>query len=151
MKLIVDTNIAFSSILNSRGNIGKILFLSKGHFEFYSTFKLRHELVKHQEKLLKLTGYTKTELEDIIHITTQKITFIAEELIPLKHLLFAERLLEDIDPDDTSFVALTKHLKGKLWTGDKVLCNGLIAKKFMNVITTQELSDLFDKLEKQKQ
>ena len=81
-------------------------------------------------------------------ITTKKITFISEGLIPQKHLLFAEGLMEDIDPDDTSFVALARHLKAKLWTGDKELYAGLKSKKFNNVVTTQELSDLLDDLER---
>ena len=148
MKIIIDTNIAFSSILNSKGKIGKILFHSKGHFNFYSTSDLKIEMLKHRNKLLKLTGLTISELEELELITTKKITFISEELIPQKHLLFAENLLADIDPDDTTFVALAKHLKAKLWTGDKELIMGLKAKKFNDVITTQELSDLLDKLER---
>ena len=147
VKIIVDTNIVFSSILNSKGKVGKVLFHSKGHFKFYSTGVLKSELLKHRAKLLKLTNLSIADLDELELITTRRINFISEELIPKKHLLYSENLLEDIDPDDTTFVALTKHLKGKLWTGDKELYKGLKGKHFKDVVTTQELSDLLDELE----
>jgi predicted nucleic acid-binding protein len=50
-----------------------------------------------------------------------KLTFINEELIPQNDWEKAEALVADIDLDDTDFVALTRYLKGSLWTGDKPL------------------------------
>ena len=44
-----------------------------------------------------------------------------------------------IDIDDTDFVAITKYLKGKLWTGDLQLSRGLKAKGFKNVLTTSDI------------
>ena len=35
MKIVVDTNIVFSAILNSDGHIGELLFNSEEQFEFY--------------------------------------------------------------------------------------------------------------------
>ena len=56
--------------------------------------------------------------------------FINEELIPLTDWKKAETLVTDIDLDDTDFVALTRYLKGGLWTGDKPLYEGLKARRF---------------------
>jgi len=55
MKIIVDTNIVFSAILNSNSRIGKILLSSKGHFQFFTCNYLRTEILKHRNQLLKLT------------------------------------------------------------------------------------------------
>ncbi|MEJ7821387.1 MAG: PIN domain-containing protein [Chitinophagaceae bacterium] len=41
--------------------------------------------------------------------------------------------MADIDIDDTDFVALTSYLKGGLWTGDKLLYDGLKAKRLRTV------------------
>jgi predicted nucleic acid-binding protein len=56
--------------------------------------------------------------------------------------------LKTIDPNDTVFVALTKRLEGKLWTGDMQLYYGLKAKRFKDIILTSELSLLLDDLER---
>ena len=147
MKIIVDTNIVFSGILNSSSKIGKILLNSKDHFQFYSCEYLREEIQRHRNKLLKLTKLSDSELSELENLITKNITFINESLLPKELLQKTQALLDNIDPDDTPFVALTKHLEGKLWTGDKQLYNGLKIKRFKGVISTDELSSLLDKLE----
>lgn len=82
MKIIVDTNIVFSAILNSNSRIGKILLNSNQHFQFFSCNYLRIEIQRHKKKLLKLTGLTETDLAELEGILLHKITFIDERLIP---------------------------------------------------------------------
>ena len=147
MKIIVDTNIVFSAILNSNSRIGKILLNSKEHFQFFTCNYLRTEIQRHRNKLLKLTKLSEGQLSELEDLITQHITFIDERLIPQYLLIKTEIQLKAIDPDDTVFVALTKHLEGKLWTGDLQLYNGLKAKRFKNIILTSELSLLLDDLE----
>lgn len=147
MKIIVDTNIVFSAILNSNSRIGKILLNSKEHFQFFTCNYLRIEIQRHRNKLLKITKLTEYQLAELEELVTQHITFIDERLIPQDLLIKTEIQLKAIDPDDTVFVALTKHLEGKLWTGDLQLYNGLKAKRFKGIILTSELSLLLDDLE----
>jgi predicted nucleic acid-binding protein len=147
MKIIVDTNIVFSAILNSNSRIGKILLNSKEHFQFFTCNYLRIEIQRHRNKLLKITKLTEDQLSEIEELITQYITFIDERLIPQDILIKAEIQLKAIDPYDTVFVALTKHLEGKLWTGDLQLYNGLKAKRFKDIILTSELSLLLNDLE----
>ena len=147
MKIIVDTNIVFSAILNSNSRIGKILLNSKEHFQFFTCNYLRTEIQRHRNKLLKLTKLTEDQLSELEGLLMQHIIFIDERLIPQDLLIKTEIQLKAIDPDDTVFVALAKHLKGKLWTGDLQLYNGLKAKRFKNIILTSELSLLLDDLE----
>jgi predicted nucleic acid-binding protein len=147
MKIIVDTNIVFSAILNSNSRIGKILLNSKEHFQFYTCDYLRIEILRHRNKILKLTNLTELDLTELEELITHKITFISERLLPQELLLKTEILLKSIDTNDTPFVALTKHLEGKLWTGDMQLYNGLKAKRFKDIILTTDLSRMLDDLE----
>ena len=93
--------------------------------------------------MTKLTEESLTELEMLV---TQNITFIDERLLPRELLLNTEVLLQLIDQNDTPFVALTRHLGGKLWTGDMELYNGLKATGFNEILTTTELFLLPDDL-----
>ena len=142
MRIVVDTNIIFSGLLNSTSRIGKLLLTSKNKFHFYSCDFLWHELTKHRKKLLRLTKLSEKELTELEKLLTQNLSFINESLIPEKQIISSERLVNDIDPNDIIFVALAKHLKAKLWTGDLELIEGLRSKGFRNVITTHELHNL---------
>ena len=55
VKIIIDTNIIFSGLLNSNGTIGDLLFNSVGIFEFYSCSYMRHEIEKHWNKLKRIS------------------------------------------------------------------------------------------------
>lgn len=142
VKIVVDTNIIFSGLLNTDGTIGDLLFNSDGVFEFYSSDYMRYEIEKHWDKLKRISKLSDEELEESRFKIFAKINFINEALIPEKTWLAAERIVDDIDIDDSDFIALTKHLKGFLWTGDKDLYNGLKAKNFKRIYNTTELIDL---------
>jgi predicted nucleic acid-binding protein len=51
----------------------------------------------------------------------------------------------DVDEDDCEFVALTDHIIGKLWSGDKQLVKGLLKKNWNNFISTEELYEILIK------
>jgi predicted nucleic acid-binding protein len=146
-KIVVDTNIVFSAILNSGSKIGKIILHSKKHFQFYTCDFLKVELLKHRTKLLKLTKLSPAGLDELEFLILKNISFINEGLIPEQTLIETEKELMDIDLNDTPFVALSKHIKAKLWTGDKALTEGLQRSNFIETLTTFELSVLLDILE----
>ncbi len=56
--------------------------------------------------------------------------------MPIGIILKANELTKDVDIDDTEFVALTDHVKWKLWSGEKKLIKGLKNKGWNKFITT---------------
>lgn len=149
MKIVVDTNIVFSAILNSSSRIAKILLDSRGHFQFFTCNYLRTEIERHKIKPLKITRLSEDALLELEELITLNITFIDERLIGKDILINTELQLKNIDPNDTVFVALAKQLGAKLWTGDMQLYNGLRAKQFKDILITSELAILYDKLKQQ--
>ena len=76
MRIVVDTNIAFSAILNTRSMIGGIILQPKSRFHFYSTDLLSAEIQEHKKKLKLLAGFSDSELESTILLITNRIRFI---------------------------------------------------------------------------
>jgi predicted nucleic acid-binding protein len=139
VKIIIDTNIIFSGLLNTNNSIGDLLLNSKKAFEFYSCDYMRYEIQKHWKKLKSISKLSDEELSNSRDHLFARIHFINESLIPGQTWSKAKNYTSDIDIDDTDFVALTIHLKGHLWTGDKELYNGLKEKGFTKIFNTGDL------------
>ncbi len=142
MKIVVDTNIIFSTLLCSNNTYGDLLFNSEKHFEFYSCNYMRYEIQKHWERLKKISKLS----DDRLHVSylqiLSKLNFINEEIIPVETWLASEEITREIDIDDIDFVALTSFLKATLWTGDKVLYKGFKKHNFKKLMNTAELLEL---------
>lgn len=139
MRIVVDTNIAFSAILNTNSKIARILLQPKSRLNFYSTEQLSIEIQNHKTKIKDISNYSDYELDRIITLIINKIRFINLKLIPKESYETAESLTKDVDIDDTEFVALTEHIKGRLWSGDKELQKGLSKKGWNKFISTDDL------------
>jgi predicted nucleic acid-binding protein len=139
MKIVVDTNIIFSTLLNSNNTIGDLLLNPDLYFEFYSCNYMRYEIQKHWERLKKISKLSDEQLEVSYSHILSRLKFINEEIIPVETWLAAEKITQNIDIDDIDFVALTKFLRATLWTGDKMLYNGLRKTNFKKIINTTEL------------
>jgi len=139
MRIVVDTNIAFSAILNTNSQIARIFLQPKTRFNFYSTEQLLAEIEEHRSKLKRISKLNDIDLARSIFLITQRIRFINIGLIPKEKYQHAESLTHDVDIDDTEFVALTEHINGKFWSGDKILRNGLIKKRWNKFVSTDDL------------
>lgn len=138
-KIIVDSNILFSAILNVQSRIGQILINGHEYYEFYSPKYARTEILKHQDKLKEITNLNDEEFLEVYELILKNVTVLNHSILPKKDFETAFRYCENIDIDDTIFVAFSEYLKSRLWTGDKKLVRGLEAKGFKRAIDTEEL------------
>lgn len=142
MRIVIDTNIIFSLLLNSNGGIGEIFFNSEERLKFYSCNYMKYEIKKHWEKLKKISRLNENELQLSYDLVVSRIRFISEELIPLEIWLSSEAIANEIDSNDIDFIALTDFIGGTLWTGDKVLYNGLTQIDFKSVVNSTQLLNI---------
>jgi predicted nucleic acid-binding protein len=72
----------------------------------------------------------------------KRINFVNEASIPTELFVAAYELTKDIDEKDAVFLAMSKHINCKVWSGDKVLIDGLRKKGCHEFVFTHELLDL---------
>jgi len=149
-KVVVDTNIVFSAILNTGSNIGDLLMNSDEVFRFYSAEYLRHEIENHNDKLIEISKLSVREIEESKHQIFNKIQLITEGQIPFKIWHRSANYVREVDMDDIAFVAMSEYMEIDLWSGDKHLINGLRSKGFDRVISTQELMELRRSIEREE-
>ncbi|RLD54235.1 MAG: hypothetical protein DRJ05_15050 [Bacteroidetes bacterium] len=143
MKIVVDTNIVFSAILNTKGKIGQLLINGSNHFDFYTVGLLKTEITNHKTKILKLTGFSHKRFDSAFQIIVNRINFIDDILLSNSDLQKAIELVCDVDIDDIMFIALNNHLSAHLWTGDKQLIKGLKNKGYSRFLNTNEIYDIY--------
>ncbi len=143
MKVVVDSNIVFSAILNTQSIIGQVLINGTNFFTWYSTALLKDEIVAHKEKICAISGFSQEQFELIFYQISKHINFVDEVLLSNEEIARAYSMVKDIDENDTLFVALSNKLNAPLWTGDKKLSRGLNNKGYTKTLTTEAVYGLF--------
>jgi len=146
MNIVVDTNIVFSALINSRSTIPEIIVTPYTNFRFYTSEYLFDELEEHKNKLQKASKLSEKEINRTKTELFKYINTISLEIIPTEIWQQAKDLTFDIDPDDIPFVALSIYLDAYLWTGDKILYNGLKGKGFNKVLLTSAMRNMLNSL-----
>lgn len=143
MKIVVDSNIVFSAILNTQSKIGQLIINGSKYFDFYAVGLLKDEIIEHKDKILHSTKFSQTQFNDTFQLITSRIIFVDDILLTDKDLIKAIDLVTGIDENDALFIALNNHLLANLWTGDKRLLNGLKRKGYLRILTTNDLYEIF--------
>ena len=142
MKIVVDTNIIFSGLLNPSGTISDLLLNSSNTFDFYSPTYLLDELENHKKKLIKISGLSDKELNYLQRNLFKKIDLIDLESIRESTWEKAIELTKEVDEFDAPFLALALELESPLWTGDKKLIKGLSKKGIDWIFTTEIITEI---------
>ena len=135
MKIVIDTNIIFSSLLSQNE---KYLKLFK-NYTFFAPNYLIYEIFKYKNKIVKYSNLSINEIDLFFEYILKNVYFKNENELSVKSLKIAYELCKDIDVKDSVFVALTLDINGYLLTGDKKLFNKLKDKNFNRLIKLEEL------------
>lgn len=115
MKIVVDTNIIFSAMLNPAATIGQILIYGQSQFEFFAPNLVRSEIRRHQDKIMALAEeMDENAFYDIRDELFSCLNFISEEQIPYDYWHEALSIVRETDMDDIAFVVLAEYLDAKL-------------------------------------
>lgn len=146
MKLVIDTNIIISTLMKSDGVVGGILLRDLQNVEKLSCYFLYVEVFSKKEKILKVSKLEEKDLLELLYLVIKQVNFINEAQISDENWQTAQDLTQDIDVKDVSFVALSLETDAYLWTGDKILYEGLRAKGFDKVLSTADLLNMLKNL-----
>ena len=78
----------------------------------------KDEVIKYKDLILKKSNLNEIEFEIILEKLKTKLILIDDGLISLK-IPKASRIMDEIDPDDTSFLAAALAINGDIWSDDK--------------------------------
>ncbi len=144
MNIVIDTNILISSLYKPSGiSFELIEKLEETHHLFISDISVI-EIIKHQSRILKSSKLSEIYFEELKSKLFSKIEIISFSIIPYFIGETALELVKEIDDNDIAFVATTLFVDGFLWTGDKILYNGLKAKGFKKVFNLNEIKTLIN-------
>lgn len=129
MRVVVDTNVVFSTLAAGCGDLA-LRLLSPSEITFFAPRFLFVELFKHSGRLLEATKLPEENVLEALNELMESLQFIDAAAIPLGTWMQARRLCDGVDLKDTPFVALALHLDAVLWTEDAELKAGLRAKGF---------------------
>ncbi len=133
MELIVDTNIAISSLITPKNKISRLIFRELGSSKLISPSFMFEEILNKYQRIIKITDYTDDQLKELLYLLLKRIDFIENELIDFVNQKRAYDIVKNIDEKDLVFVALSLQTGYTIWTGDMKLRNGLIKKDLIKL------------------
>ena len=115
MRLVVDSNIIFSALI--RDSISRRL-LTHLDAKLYTINFSNQEIEKYKPEILKKAELNEAELEFLLSKLKDRLINIGEEIIALE-MEQAYKIMKNIDPKDSPFLAAALAINGDIWSDDK--------------------------------
>lgn len=90
-KIVVDTNIIFSALLNTSSRIGQLLINSGEVFDFYAPEYLREEIFDHKVRLQALVKLDEIGFIELYEAIIRHVNIINGSLIDEHHWSIAKK------------------------------------------------------------
>ena len=130
MRLVVDSNIIFSALINPGGKTAEVIFLKD--IELFSVRTLEKEIFEYKKEILEKSRLSEVGFELFYEVLLSKIIFI--ETAEISEFSSAAKEVCP-DSDDVSFFALCLAKNLPLWSNDKELNK----QNVIQIIRTEEL------------
>ncbi|MBN2485494.1 MAG: hypothetical protein JXB34_05945 [Bacteroidales bacterium] len=88
-KIVVDTNIAFSSFLNINSNIGQILLNGSKHYDFFAPDYIRTELLEHKDEIKRIGKLNEDKFVELFVLIMRNVRILNHSIIPKTYYLKA--------------------------------------------------------------
>lgn len=144
MKIVIDTNILMSCLLNPYSTIGNLLLHELTTHTKFAPYFLFVEIFDKKEKIIKYSRMDERELLELLFIVLREVEFVNVSQISDTSVAKARELVQGIDENDMEFVALAIETDALLLTGDKKLYKGLKERGFEAVINVNDLKEMLD-------
>jgi len=134
MKLVVDTNIIMSALIND--SLTRRLIFNPGFQLFLPDFSLE-EIEKYSQEIGEKSQMTKEDFNQLLELILLNFSIIKKE----KYHTFlgkAEEICKD--EKDAAFLALALYLNLPLWSNDKQIKN----QSSVKVYSTEEIIGILD-------
>lgn len=131
MEIVLDTNILISSLLRD-GLTRDMIILSP--FKMHTIELSKIEIENHKKELLLKSKLDEISFDYLRNFIFKKVTFASmEDIIPFRDR--ATEIMNEIDIDDSLFLALAMSLNCPIWSNDAHFKRQSYVKAF----TTREL------------
>ncbi len=130
MKIVVDSNVIYSALLNTGEYVRDIFFSDL--YELHSCKYIVVETFRNKEKLFKHAKLKDSILLDRLFKLLRNVTPVNEGFISDDSLERAYELCSGGYEKDIPFVALSIHMNCPLWTNDEELMLNLSNRGFYN-------------------
>ena len=134
MDFVIDANILMSMLISGKASYRPLLT----YYNFILPDFVLVELEKHKEVLKSKTKMKEDEFLQWSYFVFSQLTILPNYTLNSESLEKSEKLLENIDLKDVTYVALAMQLDLTLLTRDKPLYEGLRQQKFKKVVLFED-------------
>lgn len=114
MKVVIDANRVMSALIKDSATRRRLMTTDS---ILYAPGFIRTELAKHRTYLLKKSGLSPADYDQLLAILLSKIRWVPDDLI-IPHIARAAQVLKD--PDDLAYLAAALTVGADaIWTEDK--------------------------------
>jgi predicted nucleic acid-binding protein len=115
MRLIINTNRIIAALI--KDSYSRKIIMS-GKFELVTISFASNEIKKHKREILDKTNLSEIEFDNLLSIFLKKI-YVIDDIVINSKTKEARKIMDNIDPDDSPFIALALSIKNDgIWSDD---------------------------------